>query len=217
MTRQPMYPDIEVRAAATKLFAAAFGMFPSLAQKYVAGFRFAHDDSPAPQPGKGFIPLDAWLATFSQVLAEIGPNALFQVGQRVMSNPHFADGTNTLEAALRQIDIAYHKSHRKGGAAMFDPATGRMLEGIGHYTVAVRPGEKKDRDELRHALSVSAGARHHQQHRRAVRAARHRRPRRGLALSHDRRQPLHLPREVVSGQGLSSTPQGRTAITVGAE
>lgn len=130
------YPDIEVRAAATKLFAAAFGVFPSLADKYLGGFDFARDDTPSRGPKRGFIPLQAWLATFDRVLKDIGPNALFQIGQRVINNPHFHDGAKNLEDALRQVDVAYHKSHRKNGLMMFDTNTGRMLEGIGHYALS---------------------------------------------------------------------------------
>ena len=129
------HPDIEVRAAATKLFAAAFEVFPSLAQKYLGGFAFALEDVPSRIPKRGFIPLDAWLDTFDRVLADIGPNVLFQIGQRVVNNPHFTEDAKTLEDALRQVDIAYHKSHRKGGLMMYESSGRRMLEGIGHYQV----------------------------------------------------------------------------------
>lgn len=139
MSRQPG-SSIEVRAEATKLFLEAFEVFPSLAQKYVAGLSRTAEKSV--YGGKAYIPLEAWLSTFDKVLADIGPNALFQVGQRVISNPHFTEGARGLEDALRQVDVAYHMSHRKDGAVMFNPVTGRMIEGIGHYVVEVRAGQK---------------------------------------------------------------------------
>lgn len=129
------YQGIQVRAEAMKLFADAFAIFPSIAAKYVERLSRAR--------AVGYLDLDAWLAVYRDVLADIGPNALFQMGHREVSNPNFNAATRTLEEALRQIDIAYHKSHRKGGALMYDLATGRMLEGIGHYAVDRSPGEKK--------------------------------------------------------------------------
>ncbi len=122
------YPGIEVRAEVTKLFADAFSVFPSIATRYV--------DRLSKARSTGFIALDEWLRVFQDVFADIGPNALFQLGQREVSNPHFSAATRTLEEALRQIDVAYHKSHRKGGSPMFDAVSGKMQEGIGHYAVS---------------------------------------------------------------------------------
>lgn len=134
------YADIKVRAEATKLLVEAFGVFPSLAHKYLRAFSQTQEQSV--YGGKAYISLEAWLSTFDKVLADIGPNALFQVGQRVVTNPHFSEGARGLEDALRQVDVAYHMSHRRDGVAMYNPTTGRMLEGIGHYVVQVRPDEK---------------------------------------------------------------------------
>ncbi len=41
------------------------------------------------------------------------------------------------------LDAAYHRYHKKRGVLMFDEASGRMLEGIGHYTARWVPGEQK--------------------------------------------------------------------------
>ena len=40
---------------------------------------------------------------------------------------------DNIEAALASIDVAYHMNHRIQGEVLFDPATGIMKEGIGHY------------------------------------------------------------------------------------
>lgn len=126
------YPNIKVRAEALNLFVDAFKVFPSLADKYVGRLGIDREGKPT---GTEFIALDAWLRLFETVLADIGPNAVFQMGQRIIHNPNFSTATRKLEEALRQIDIAYHKSHRKNGVEMFNPASGLMLEGIGHYLV----------------------------------------------------------------------------------
>lgn len=143
MPQRPNNPDIEVRAEAINLFLAAFDVFPSLAQKYLIsrGFAKLNRDGKL-QPARAYIPLDPWLETFDAVLADIGPNALFKIGQRIIGNPHFPVSVPGLESALRTMDVAYHMSHRKGGAPMFEPQTTKMLEGIGHYVVRRATKEK---------------------------------------------------------------------------
>lgn len=143
MPTRPAHPDIEVRAGAITLFLSAFDAFPSLAQKYLVERGFAELGRDGKLvAARSYIPLDAWLATFDAVLADIGPNALFKIGQRIIGNPHFPVSVPNLEGALRTMDVAYHMSHRKAGAPMFDGNDGKMLEGIGHYTVQ-RAGKEK--------------------------------------------------------------------------
>lgn len=144
MPSKPTHPDIEVRAGAMSLFVAAFDVFPSIAQKYLITRGFAKPDHDGKLvPARTYISLDSWLETFNAVLADIGPNALFKIGQRIIGNPHFPASPPNLEGALRMMDVAYHMSHRKGGAPMFDPADGIMLEGIGHYAVQLVADQKK--------------------------------------------------------------------------
>lgn len=130
------FPDIRVRAEAAKLFVAGFDAFPSIGRKYLArsGMARIEADGELTFPA-GSIALDDWLATFESVLEDVGPNALFAIGKRIIGNPHFPHATPSLDDALREIDVAYHLSHRKGGVPMLDLATGKMIEGIGHYTV----------------------------------------------------------------------------------
>lgn len=138
------HPDIEVRADAMNVFIAAFDVFPSIAQKYLHRKGLVTIDAKGKmRPDRAYIPLDTWLHTFAQVLDEIGPNALFRIGQHGVRNPNFPATVNDLEGALRQIDLAFHLSHRKGGVAMLDKGTGRMLEGIGHYAVERSTGQNR--------------------------------------------------------------------------
>ena len=41
---------------------------------------------------------------------------------------------DSVERALSTLDVLFHLHHRVDGQVMFDPATGKMLEGIGHYS-----------------------------------------------------------------------------------
>lgn len=138
------YRDIEVRADAMRLFVAAFEVFPSIAQRYLQERGLASTSADGKlRLKKEFIPLDVWLATFEAVMNEIGHGALFKIGQHGVKNPNFPLSVHDLESALREVDVAYHMSHRKGGVPMLDRASGTMLEGIGHYAVLRNGRERK--------------------------------------------------------------------------
>lgn len=146
MQKRKPHPNIEVRADAASLLVAAFDVFPSIAEKYLRKLGFSRaEDVAGLQPGTTYIPLDVWLATFDAVLREIGPNALFKFGQRGIENPNLPRAARSLEETLRHLDIAYHMSHRKGGVSMYNPATKRMMEGIGHYVVQSVSADKRIR------------------------------------------------------------------------
>jgi hypothetical protein len=138
------FPDIEVRADAMSMLVAAFELFPSIAQKYLPkqGPLSVNRDGKL-RVEEGFMPLDVWLDTFEKVLKDIGPSALFMIGQKGVKNPNFPPSVRDIESALREVDIAYHMSHRKGGVPMVDRTSGKMLEGIGHYAVKRNGREKK--------------------------------------------------------------------------
>ena len=140
MTSRHVHPGVEVRAGAVTLFVAAFDVFPSIAQKYLVQKGCATMLGGQIQPARTFIPLDTWLDTFDAVLADIGPNALFKIGQRITGNPHFPATITDLEGALRALDAAYHQSHRKDGQPMFDGA--KMMDGIGNFRIQ-REGRAK--------------------------------------------------------------------------
>lgn len=76
--------------------------------------------------------LQSLLDAMKEISDSIGEMNLFMIGKEVMEGAAFPpmDG---LESALRSIDVAYHMNHRKNKKPMFDPATGQMTEGIGHY------------------------------------------------------------------------------------
>lgn len=78
--------------------------------------------------------LQNFLHAFKELGEKVGEMNLFLIGKSVMEKVEFPpmDG---LEQALRSIDVAYHMNHKKNGKMMFDPGTGQMQEGIGHYEV----------------------------------------------------------------------------------
>lgn len=135
------YQDVEVRPEAIQLFLEAFSIFPSIGQKYLVKHGIL---PPAPKtlpPGR-YIPLTAWLDAFREIMNEVGPGALFRVGQHIIRNPHLPPNVHELEPLLRHIDIGFHLSHFKQGKPMFDVATKQFVEGIGHFMVERRRGDK---------------------------------------------------------------------------
>lgn len=87
--------------------------------------------------------LQSLLNAMKEIADSIGEMNLFMIGKEVMEGAAFPpmDG---LESALRSIDVAYHMNHRKNGQPMFNPNTGQMTEGIGHYDLVRFDEENKE-------------------------------------------------------------------------
>ncbi len=94
-----------------------------------------------PQAGNWY-PQQAWLNAFKEVADTMGDMNLFLIGSAIIENAKFPP-MRGLEEALRSIDIAYHMNHRLHGEVMFNPNTGTMLEGIGHYTLVSFDASKR--------------------------------------------------------------------------
>lgn len=89
----------------------------------------------------GWYPQQVWLDTLKEVADKIGEVTLFNIGKSILSNSKLPPGIESIEKGLCLIDVAYHMNHRLNGKIMFDPFTGIMTEGIGHYLYE-RTGEK---------------------------------------------------------------------------
>ena len=76
--------------------------------------------------------LQSFLNAFKDLGENVGEMNLFLIGKSVISETVFPPMEN-LQQALQSIDVAYHMNHKKNGRTMFDPNTGKMTEGIGHY------------------------------------------------------------------------------------
>lgn len=78
--------------------------------------------------------LQSFLHAFKELGETVGEMNLFLIGKSVMEKVEFPP-MDSLEQALRSVDVAYHMNHKKRGKVMFDPSSGQMEEGIGHYSV----------------------------------------------------------------------------------
>jgi hypothetical protein len=85
-----------------------------------------------PKPGQWYLQ-QAWLDSFKSIAKTYRPITMVCIGRKIPENAIFPPEINTIEKALQAIDVAYHMNHRIDGQPLFDPATGIMREGIGHY------------------------------------------------------------------------------------
>lgn len=85
-----------------------------------------------PKPERWYS-LQANLNAYRELENTVGNSTLFVIGEKIPKNAVFPPEIDNIEKALASIDIAYHMNHSVDGKIMFDPATGQMTEGIGHY------------------------------------------------------------------------------------
>jgi hypothetical protein len=80
-----------------------------------------------------WFPLDGSLRILKAIGHAFGGEALHRIGFSVPAHARFPPEIDGVARALAGLDVAFHMNHRRDGVVMFDPATGTMLEGIGHY------------------------------------------------------------------------------------
>ncbi len=128
-------PGIEVWGLGLSWMVAGFRIVPETGLRYLTkhGLTVAGPDGKPRLETNAWYPLESWLSCFEAICREVGSSVMFDIGRHVGANapqpPHIDD----IDATLRSLDVTYHHFHRKNGVRMFDAATGKMLEGIGHY------------------------------------------------------------------------------------
>ncbi len=85
-----------------------------------------------PKRGSWYLQQD-WLDAFQAISEKIGEQTLFAIGTKIPESAAWPPDVDTEAKALGSIDVAFHMNHRIQGVALFDPTTGQMTEGIGHY------------------------------------------------------------------------------------
>ncbi len=55
-----------------------------------------------------------WLNAFKDISETLGPDTLHAIGLKIPENAKFPKEIDTIEKALRAIDVAYHMNHRNG-------------------------------------------------------------------------------------------------------
>lgn len=141
----PFEEGIEVNGQTVWAVVDGFRAFSVLASTYLLqeGLGTPDRHGVAVLDAQGWYPQRAWLRAFERISQHLGDAALVDVGRAIPRNAVFPASVTDIHSAIQCIDVAYHLNHRKGGQVMFDAATGRMLEGIGHYGYQAVPGQNR--------------------------------------------------------------------------
>ena len=129
-------PGIEVSGSSIAAIVDGFRKYPTVAYKYLTKYGLAKKTASAQMPqvdAAAWYRLEDWLSACEEISNEIGVNSLFGIGKSVPENATFPPQVTDVHSAIASINVAYHMNHRKNGAVMFNPETGAMLDGIGHY------------------------------------------------------------------------------------
>ena len=137
-------PDIEVNGPTVNSIIAGLGYFTNLSRRFFSQVGIGtvinkelHIDM------DGWYPQTAWLVAFENIAKTVGDRVLFNIGLSVPANAQFPPWVVDVDSGIKAIDIAYHLNHRKNGQLLFNPDTGTMTEGIGHYGYDRISGENK--------------------------------------------------------------------------
>jgi hypothetical protein len=120
-----------------------FGKFTVLAGSYLsrAGIGKLGADGTITIDTAVPVPMMRWLATLEAIRTSVGDLVMRQIGEAIPRRAVFPPSIVDLRTALESIDVAYHMNHAADGRPMFDPDTGEMVEGIGHYSCeSIGPG-----------------------------------------------------------------------------
>lgn len=141
---QEIPSDIEVNGESLGATVDAFRQYPQIVSKYLLQYDVVGKSAnPLDINRSAWYPLDKWLVAYAAIAKEVGLNSLYTIGKKIPENAKFPPHINDIHSALSSIDVAYHMNHRKSGVVMFDPQTGMMLEGIGHFITTIDPQDKR--------------------------------------------------------------------------
>ena len=128
-------PMIEVSGRSVFNVLEGFGPFRNQASNFLLrwGIGRRGADGLVVIDADGWYPYEPYINAFAAIGREVGRNVLVQCGRAVPKHAVWPAELDSIEKGLQSIDVAYHLNHRKDGRTMFDPRTGSMMNGIGHY------------------------------------------------------------------------------------
>jgi hypothetical protein len=138
-------PGIEVNGQTVNSVVEAFALFKKIPSDILLGLGIGR---PGPDGLVSMLPdewfsHEKWLEAFKAIGQAVGSGAIYGIGMKIPECAIFPTWVNDVHSAVKSVDFAYHMNHRKGGKVMFDPDTGVIAEGIGHYGYTPIAGEKR--------------------------------------------------------------------------
>lgn len=131
----PVAAGIEIDSRNVANVLQAFRLVPNIAYRILADHRLGRlePDGNFVPDGRPWWPLNSYLGALSKINEVVGTSKMLEIGKLVHKHASLPPSLTDIHSAFQSIDVAYHLNHRKDGVVMFDLASGRMLEGIGHY------------------------------------------------------------------------------------
>ncbi len=142
------YKEYQVLGANLQTILDGFGSFTLLASKILleSGLGTIDDE------GIGMVKIDPakWysvpslIRAWERIQSEFGEYTVKQAGLYIAKRAAQVGDTHfqSLDHAMMVMDAGYHINHAKNGVPMFNPQTGQITEGIGHYKL--RAGTAKN-------------------------------------------------------------------------
>jgi hypothetical protein len=135
MEQRAFADDVEVNGQTVWSVIDGMGSFTALASQYLLG------EGIGVEKADGTVEIDkaawysqrSWLRAFEKIAAQLGHLALYTIGFAIPRNARFPPLVRDVDSAVQSLDVAHHMNHRRGGVELFDPTTGKMGDGIGHY------------------------------------------------------------------------------------
>lgn len=141
----PFETGIEISGQSVRAIVDGFHTFAVLGSSYLLEWGLGKPTAlgRAEVDPKAWYSQEDWLRCLRDIGTQLGERLVMQVGLTVPRNAMFPEGIRDIREAIRSIDVSYHLNHRKNGVPMFEPSTGRMQEGIGHYGCELVPHQRK--------------------------------------------------------------------------
>jgi hypothetical protein len=132
----------QVLGANLKSIMEGFGSFTLIASKFLLNEGIGTPDETmlAQFEPNQWYPLDGFMRVFDRIHGEFGNYTLRQVGIHVPKNAPLPPHVTDIHSCFASMDAGYHINHGFKGQPMFNPATGEMTDGIGHYKYVPVPG-----------------------------------------------------------------------------
>lgn len=111
---KPFSDNVEVRGQAVISILAGMAHSKDRALKILSKHGI---DNPTPE---GWYSQRAFLEAFRDIAEEIGPYALYCIGEKVPEHAKFPPDIDSMEKALSSIHTAYHMNHRGGDIGSYE-------------------------------------------------------------------------------------------------
>jgi len=129
-------PGIEARGGdVSNHFFKAFRLVPTIAYRIFTkhGMGRFSDEGRFVADLRPWWPLEPYLAALFEINDAVGSAKMVEIGKLIEKHVSVPPSMRDIRTTFASIDVAYHLNHRKHGKPMFDLASGRMTDGIGHY------------------------------------------------------------------------------------